>query len=393
MKKKNILIVLLLLLIISTKSVNAETLNCNNVYKKGNVNSNVKVLQRMLNQKSGCGLEVDGSFGPATESCVKTYQRNNGLQVDGIVGPQTCNKLNSGNTTSDTQSTNNTTQQNTTGTSTSLSCSNTLRRGSTGDSVSKLQKTLNEKVGCNLQVDGSFGIATESCVIAFQKSNGLQADGVVGPQTCNSLNGKSELKESVAPTISKNVFYVNASDVNIRKGPSTSSSILGKTKKGNKYEVISNSNGWSKIKYNNSYAYISSQFLTQTIIIVDISDQRLYAFKDSNNYLIANVVTGMLNRHDTPKGYYTLKVGNKTTNTDLRGTNDDGSKYKAHVNYWMPFNGGVGFHDAEGWRAKSEFNQVQYINDGSHGCVNMLNEDAKTLYNSINKDTLVLVRE
>ena len=72
--------------------------------------------------------------------------------------------------------------------------------------------------------------------------------------------------------------------------------------------------------------------------------------------------------------------------------NDDGSRYNAYVNYWMPFNGGVGFHDAT-WRSLGEFNKTTYVNNGSHGCVNMKKEDAQVLYTNTKVNTAVKVRE
>ncbi|MEA2028443.1 MAG: N-acetylmuramidase family protein [Campylobacterota bacterium] len=45
----------------------------------------VMLLQTLLN-KASCTLVVDGDFGNLTVSCVKEFQRNNGLIADGIVG-------------------------------------------------------------------------------------------------------------------------------------------------------------------------------------------------------------------------------------------------------------------------------------------------------------------
>ena len=58
------------------------------ILKGGSQGGAVKILQGSLNLK-GYPLVQDGIFGPATDSAVRWYQRNNGLTVDGIVGPNT----------------------------------------------------------------------------------------------------------------------------------------------------------------------------------------------------------------------------------------------------------------------------------------------------------------
>ena len=62
----------------------------------------------------------------------------------------------------------------------------------------------------------------------------------------------------------KTTKYVNASSLNFRSGPSTTYSVIGKLSSGDKVEVISTSNGWSKIKYNGQTGYVSSQYLSST---------------------------------------------------------------------------------------------------------------------------------
>ena len=59
----------------------------------------------------------------------------------------------------------------------------TLYRGLKNDDVRKLQKALNTIMGAGLDVDGSFGAATERAVEEFQRQNGLDPDGRVGPAT------------------------------------------------------------------------------------------------------------------------------------------------------------------------------------------------------------------
>lgn len=62
----------------------------------------------------------------------------------------------------------------------------TLKRGMRGDKVKYLQWMLNNH-GASLNIDGSFGPATEKEVKAFQTKSKLVADGIVGPKTWGAL--------------------------------------------------------------------------------------------------------------------------------------------------------------------------------------------------------------
>jgi putative chitinase len=59
----------------------------------------------------------------------------------------------------------------------------TLRRGSSGDDVKKMQAKL------GLTADGDFGPGTEAALRKWQADNGLTADGVAGPKTLAKLLG------------------------------------------------------------------------------------------------------------------------------------------------------------------------------------------------------------
>ena len=63
----------------------------------------------------------------------------------------------------------------------------TLKLGSRVAEVKKLQNALKYKGYYTLKVDGVFGKGTRSAVKAFQKDNGLKADGIAGPQTLGML--------------------------------------------------------------------------------------------------------------------------------------------------------------------------------------------------------------
>jgi putative chitinase len=62
-----------------------------------------------------------------------------------------------------------------------------LKEGSSGPEVTKLQTKLKELGFDPGEVDGKFGHATKAALIAFQQNNGLQADGIAGPQTLGVL--------------------------------------------------------------------------------------------------------------------------------------------------------------------------------------------------------------
>lgn len=87
----------------------------------------------------------------------------------------------------------------------------TIRYGSSGDDVKKLQEKLNS-AGYKLDVDGQFGSKTQSAVKDYQQKNGLAVDGIVGTNTWGSLTGgttknttsKSTSKNSTTPKTTSN---------------------------------------------------------------------------------------------------------------------------------------------------------------------------------------------
>ena len=69
-----------------------------------------------------------------------------------------------------------------------------LKLGSRGNEVKVLQEKL------NLKADGIFGLLTEEAVKDFQRSNGLEVDGIVGANTLSKLNlsvNKRTIKELI----------------------------------------------------------------------------------------------------------------------------------------------------------------------------------------------------
>ena len=84
----------------------------------------------------------------------------------------------------------------------------TLRKGSSGEYVTLLQTQLIQR-GYDLQpygADGKFGAKTETAVKAFQRDNGLTADGICGRNTLSAIDsGKTTLYTVTIQHVSKGV--------------------------------------------------------------------------------------------------------------------------------------------------------------------------------------------
>lgn len=127
---------------------------------------------------------------------------------------------------------------------------------------------------------------------------------------------------------------------------------------------------------------------SKSYIEIDITRQTVWFYLNDKLIVQTPCVTGCVrNGNGTPTGVYVLNF--KQKDAVLKGRNESGQiTYQSHVNYWMPFNGGIGLHDAL-WR--SSFGGNIYQNSGSHGCVNLPLEAAKSIYENINKDIPIIV--
>ena len=134
----------------------------------------VKTLQDKLNALGYNSGSVDGIFGAKTYAAVTAFQKANGLGVDGIVGKLTWGKLYGVSPAMPVETT-------------TVVGRPTVSYGSRGDAVRKLQELLNALGYDCGSVDGIFGSKTKAAVLAFQKANGLAADGIVGPLTWGKL--------------------------------------------------------------------------------------------------------------------------------------------------------------------------------------------------------------
>ena len=113
--------------------------------------------------------ELEGSYGPSTESAVRAFQQARALPSDGILGPDTWEQLvEAGYRLGDR----------------TLYLRSPAFRG---DDVRELQRMLNVLGFDAGKEDGIFGPATDRGVREFQRNVGSRADGIVGLETVRSI--------------------------------------------------------------------------------------------------------------------------------------------------------------------------------------------------------------
>ena len=118
-----------------------------------------------------------------------------------------------------------------------------------------------------------------------------------------------------------------------------------------------------------------------TYVEINLTAQHLYFYVKGKLVVQADFVSGNAAKGwSTPAGAYSITY--KQRNATLKGQG-----YATPVSYWMPFNGGIGLHDAN-WR--KTFGGTIYKTNGSHGCVNLPPAVAKTIYENISAGDPVL---
>ena len=129
--------------------------------------------------------------------------------------------------------------------------------------------------------------------------------------------------------------------------------------------------------------------LGDTYIEVDLTEQYMWYYQNGNIIFQSEIVSGLPSDPDrkTPPGIFTLN--SKSSPSVLRGemTANGTYSYEQPVTYWMPFNGGIGFHDAD-WQPY--FGGDRYLTGGSHGCINLPPENAGQLYSLIQYDVPII---
>ncbi len=164
-----------------------EEIKDDGTLKQGAKGDAVKKVQQRLKALGYYSNSIDGDYGYRTVEAVKAFQKKNGLTADGVCGESTLKKLNSSSAIGANDKTDKEEEKEET------KDDGTLKQGAKGDAVKKVQQRLKALGYYSNSIDGDYGYRTVEAVKAFQKKNGLTADGVCGESTLAKLNSSSAI--------------------------------------------------------------------------------------------------------------------------------------------------------------------------------------------------------
>ena len=153
----------------------------------GMTGNDVYALQQRLISLRYLDGVADGVFGMETQEALVAFQRANNLTADGETNVATWRKLNGSARAA-----------NATPTPVPATTA-TLHEGESGENVYLLQAKLFELGYYTGRVDGRYGSETTEAVKAFQRANGLSADGVFGKGTRTRLYSSNAISADAAP--------------------------------------------------------------------------------------------------------------------------------------------------------------------------------------------------
>lgn len=150
----------------------------------GDTGAEVTTLQNRLLELGYLTSAADGRFGVGTKAALVTFQKQSGLVTDGVAGTRTVSALFADDAKR-----------------AQIADSKTLREGDVSAAVRDLQTRLIALGYLTGTADGKFGAKTSLALIAFQRRNSLNADGVAGAKTIGRLNSaEAKVAPGVTPT-------------------------------------------------------------------------------------------------------------------------------------------------------------------------------------------------
>ena len=201
--------------------------------------------------------------------------------------------------------------------------------------------------------------------------------------------------------------FVNASSLNLRKGPGTNEQIIKSIPKGEQVEVLSTQGEWSNIKHNDIIGYVSSQYLSDDIVLQE--DKDLLNYLNNNNitsktkYLL---YTKLSNRHtyvfEKINDNWELKfkwqstIGKQATQT-IAGVYEVGIKYPVYksetysVKYVIQIFDDYYYHSILYNPDEVTIKDDRLGLELSLGCIRLATDNAKWLYYYIPSTTKIII--
>lgn len=178
----------------------------------------VKKVQERLIELGYLKGNADGVYGAKTKKAVTEFQKYNGLSADGVAGKLTQTylfedpnvKAKPGTVTAtpapeaDPNATPAPTAEPTPSPTPAITPSGnyrTLKLNARGAQVKKIQERLIELGYLKDNADGVYGSKTRNAVMAFQRNNGLKADGAAGKETQTWLFDHPDAKKADGTTV------------------------------------------------------------------------------------------------------------------------------------------------------------------------------------------------
>lgn len=154
------------------------------------------------------------------------------------------------------------------------------------------------------------------------------------------------------------------------------------------HEVAKNVLAGKGLQFNTPLAAVPFQSVTPAaynkLIVADVTTKKMWAFQNGNQVNSWLISAG---KPSTPTPLGQFKVYAKFTVQDMRGTNPDGTPYfQPHVRWISYFYQGSAVHGVY-WRPSSWFG----VNNSSHGCIGLPENQAKWVYDWAPVGTPVIV--
>lgn len=366
--------------------------------------------------------KVSGNFLDGTRAAVRKFQKEYGLPETGEVDAATAAQLENAQY-------------------------RILTSGDNGEDVFRLQNRLKELGYFSQKATGKYRAITADAVKAFQRQNGLEITGTADVDTQRALFGDNALADGASPTPTPAPDQ-DLGDVNdmvlAGDGEATVEEYEKKLSRGAKGENVKKVQ--TRLKELGFFdGPISGNYMNQTVAAVKAfqlqngleqtgkTDETTWntLFNDTGvvdasatprptpvptpvpyavTVDVRNQVTTVYGRDEN--GEYTIPVKRMICSTGLKATPSDVgewtlngrtarwcyfSKWGSHAQYWTRINQNIAFHSVI-------YNQVDYNamsvksykklgQRASHGCIRLLVNDARWIYDNVGKGTVVTITE